>query len=597
MGSFFHILRHNRQVKLPTKMVFYDCETSEHEIKPNLVGHKLKVGVACYLSRDNSKQSYSELWWQFTKPEQFIDYLESVITIGSRLLVFAHQQQFDFIVINGFNLLAQRGWKISRHIITSNLFIVIYKKERKTLVFLDTLNYFKSSIESIGEMLNLPKGKIDFKTCSMAELIVYCKRDVEIIKEVMKYWITFINELDLGNFKFTIAGQSFTAYTHRFMKHKIYIHANPIATKLERLSYRGGRVECFRLGRIDTKVYGLDINSLYSLVMRNNSFPTKLVKCGGKLSIKSLKYFLQFYQMIIRAKITIDSPYIGIKRERLIFPIGTFDAILTTSEIEWVLARGKINQIYQYTAYEHEFIFKLFVNEFYEHKIKYKKEGNNIYYELVKLILNSLYGKFGQFASLVLESSADPSFLYGVEQGISIDTGQRFVQYVLGNQLYQNFTTQDESRDSFVAIASHVTAFARGLLFDLITEAGWENVYYIDTDSLFVNEIGLDNLSEVLDEYEIGKLKIEKEGDFMNIYNLKDYEIGEHIVRKGIKKNAITIKANVFQQDQFLKVKSLLRANSIDTPLVRTITKTLKREYKKGIVLEEGKVMPFELDE
>ena len=95
-----------------------------------------------------------------------------------------------------------------------------------------------------------------------------------------------------------------------------------------------------------------------------------------------------------------------------------------------------------------------------------------------------------------------------------------------------------------------------------------------------MNEIGLENLTPYIDELLLGFLKIEKEGDFMNIYNAKDYEIGDHIVRKGIKKTAIKLATNVYQQEHFLKVKSLLRANSIDMPLVKTVTKTLKRHYK-----------------
>ncbi|GAH94157.1 unnamed protein product, partial [marine sediment metagenome] len=79
-------------------------------------------------------------------------------------------------------------------------------------------------------------------------------------------------------FSITKASQAFCAYRFRFMDHKIYIHNDVTVQNLERSAYIGGRVECFRLGKIPGKQFvSMDINSMYPFVMKAEKYPYELV--------------------------------------------------------------------------------------------------------------------------------------------------------------------------------------------------------------------------------------------------------------------------------------------------------------------------------
>ncbi|GAH92056.1 unnamed protein product, partial [marine sediment metagenome] len=144
--------------------------------------------------------------------------------------------------------------------------------------------------------------------------------------------IKFVRQKDFGSFQFTCAGQAFIAYKHRFMPHKIFIHANMDAIALERASYRGGRNEAYYIGDIPETCYYLDVNSLFPFVMEKYDYPCKLRRIISNVSVDQLIGYLGTFAVIARVKIQIQEPFIGLKTNRLMFPIGTFWVTLTSPE-------------------------------------------------------------------------------------------------------------------------------------------------------------------------------------------------------------------------------------------------------------------------
>ncbi|GAH30349.1 unnamed protein product, partial [marine sediment metagenome] len=121
------------------------------------------------------------------------------------------------------------------------------------------------------------------------------------------------------------------------------------------------------------------------------------------------------------------------------------------------------------------------------------------------------------------------------------------IRYLLG-ELFE-LKGYKESFNSFPAIAAHVAALGRLHLWRLMKMAGKENYFYCDTDSLLVNNEGLQNLSKELDNDKLGSLKVIEETDSANIKGLKDYTIGDKTAIKGIRKLAIQIEDGVYEQE------------------------------------------------
>lgn len=593
--KFPHKLRGNSRTFLPSYFFFVDTETYQKQVLDDLTFHILRLGWVCYVELRNNKE-YEE-WFYFKDVNQFWDYIENKVKDKRKYYLFAHNMHFDFFVLQGLTQLNKRGWVIKKYFIDSNVFYIEYKKDKKKLIVIDSGNILKIALRDIAKHLGMEKLKVDFETVNEKELKIYCKRDVEILKTFILEYIKFIRKHDLGTFKFTLAGQAMQAFKHKFMKHEIFIHSNKRVIELERNSYFGGRNEVFKLGKINTTVYYLDVNSLYPYVMREYKYPVKLLYCDYGLKTSTLKKLLEKFCVIAYVRLnTKENAFPYRYGNKLLFPLGSFYTYLCTQELKYALDKNYVKEVFDVAVYDCDYIFKEYVDFFYNLKTQAKKDKDKVTYLMSKLLLNSLYGKFGQKSVVYKKLEGQGSGDFEIELEYNYDNKEIIYKINLGNDLYIKVGEQ-ESFDSFVAIASHVTSYARMVLYNYMLIAGKENVYYCDTDSLFTNEIGYNRLKGYLSDYELGKLKLEKKGSNVIIYGCKDYVFDSEIKRKGIKSNAKEIGKNKFVQMQFLKFKSMLRNGYVNVAVSKEVEKQLKRTYDKAIVTRNNNIIPFFLVE
>jgi len=155
--------------------------------------------------------------------------------------------------------------------------------------------------------------------------------------------------------------------------------------------------------------------------------------------------------------------------------------------------------------------------------MEFRADKNPAFAYLCKIILNSLYGKFGQRTSRVSytgrnESAADMRRLIIDAKTHKISTHQVF----FGRETIID-QGEEESANSMPAISAHVTDYARLYLWRLIDQAGLKNCFYCDTDSIILNKKGLKNLNPKLHPDKLGLLKIEGEARRVILRGAKHY--------------------------------------------------------------------------
>ncbi|HXK37161.1 MAG TPA: DNA polymerase, partial [Candidatus Paceibacterota bacterium] len=230
-----------------------------------------------------------------------------------------------------FRELPKRGWKLGHCVIESPPVILSWRKGTATIMVLDTLNWWRHSLAQIGESVGTPKLVMPKLKASGTVWDRYCRNDVDVIRVAMRRWWAFLHEFDLGGFAPTLASQAFRAWRHRFMSHPVLIDANPSALKLARSSYHGGRTEAFRLGKVQGRVHVLDVNSMYPFVMRDERYPTTLKLHARRPSLSELRRWLTRFCVVARCQIRTSVPRYAIVLDgRLVFPVGRFEATLTT---------------------------------------------------------------------------------------------------------------------------------------------------------------------------------------------------------------------------------------------------------------------------
>ena len=590
-----HVLKREKSVAIARHFVFFDTETSQKYDDDGNIIQVFKLGWAVYHCRSYGRHKEVIEWFSFTNISEFWDFVFNHTYERQKLWVIARNIVFDFTVCEGWKHLLTAGYKLKFFHNNGVSVIVSVVHKRRSIVFLDSMNWFTESLAKTGERIGIPKLSIDFDTCSFEELSNYCRNDVLIEFENFRLFIRFLEGNTISRLCYTKASTAMAAYLLRHYHTPIWIHNNAEAIKLERESYKGGRCECFRLGDFENeKYYILDVNSLYPFVMRGRAYPVKYISIKHNQSPKDLLVQTQSKSVVAAVSIDTNEPVYAVKMGRTIFPIGIFDAVLTTPEIQYALYHNHIKQVYDCVYYEQADIFTTYVDRLYQLRRDFASAGVKEYEVLCKYLLNSLYGKFGQKAENwekigIAPDEPDREELIFSQSPRKVSR----LRYLLGEVF--ELKSYSESFNSFPAIASHVTAYARLYLWSLMQIAGVGNFVYCDTDSLVVNEEGLYNLSDYMSETELGKLKLQEEVSHLILRGLKDYDTDTKNVIKGIRKTAVKIDDNTYTQQQWPTFKGLLKSDNPNVYTVHNITKHLGREYKKGVVCENGFIQPFRL--
>lgn len=294
-------------------------------------------------------------------------------------------------------------------------------------------------------------------------------------------------------------------------------------------AYYGGRTEVFQLGT-HNHTTGIDINSSYPRSMRNEVYPDLMTYREKQISTQSqLITAMKDYEGLATVKITspknLKIPLLPfIHSNKLTFPLGTWTATYTFPELRKALElKYKITQVYRTGIMKRakDPMFKSYVDDLYTLK------QNPKFKQIAKLMLNSLYGKFGQKANydsgwcLVHDTTA--------YENTQLDD-QKF--RVHNNLLYEylpklTIESQGFAPKSYPIIAAYVTSYSRIFLHSTMEKIGFDHVYYCDTDSIYAHSDAVKTSSVDIHPSNLGAWDVEHENITMQIKGLKHYRLYE----------------------------------------------------------------------
>ena len=592
-----HIISKNIRIQIPRYRIYFD---SESRVDPETLQHTPYLLCATFI--DSRYQRKNQKIYEFDGVKNF---WEDVTKFGSktkcRVMVYAHNASYDTITTAGVPALVRQGYMVQGFFEKGLAFMLDLKNEalNKSINIISSTNYYPTSLAKLGKAFGIEKMEYDFENGTHEEAIPYCIRDVEILEKAMEKYIQFVQDEQLGTLGITTPSQSFNAFRHRFMNHEIFIHDVEKSTNTERHAYYGGRTECWRIGTFASKdkFWKYDVNSMYPYVMKNEKFPVKLRTYRKTLKLDQAEAFLkEGFGLCAKCKVLVKEPIYPVKlNERLIFPVGEFWTYLSTPEIKEGIKQNLILEMEEVSVFNMEDIFSEYIEYFYTKRLEAKAKGDAVRDLLYKLFMNSLYGKFGQRANKMEKvGDADPEKVEVVEV-YDVDTEERYTLKTFGGGTFRETGQYEEAFNAFCAVAAHVTAYARMHLWKFILKAGIENVYYMDTDSLFVSLTGRENLKDIESETELGCMKLEEATEKMIINSPKDYTFGDTVKKKGISKGSIEIDQDTWETMQFPKLSTFLREGQLNTFHNIRRVKQMTGKYYKGWILDTGEVMPLEM--
>jgi hypothetical protein len=337
--------------------------------------------------------------------------------------------------------------------------------------------------------------------------------------------------------------------------------------------------------------------------MLGNSFPSRWKKTCRYIDKDLLAEHRESGGIIAEIECHTEKPVLPVKHNsRLCFPVGHIRTTVCYPELSLLDSLGIDYTINAIAYYEMNPLFHGFVESMYALRQRFKQEKNTVYDYFVKILMNSLYGKFGQRNEEWIFKGKTDSCRFGHDEIYNYDDlvegkddiEPLKVKWIAGSEFHSEGLK--EGFDSLVAVSAFVTSYARVLLWNLLSKAGIENVYYCDTDSIFCNIDGYCNLIESIDEKQIGSLKVEETTGRLTVNNLKDYTFGAETKLKGVNKRAERLNENTYRCDQWQHFSGAVRARENETVLVKKVIKHNMAHYTKGVTNPAGLVTPLQLD-
>lgn len=402
------------------------------------------------------------------------------------------------------------------------------------IYFFDSLNLFPSKLQKIGKELGLPKMKIPqtlikgTNTEITAEQIEYCFNDSFIVLKAVEHFQDFVFENFGTSIGSTIAQTAQRIYLTHFTDHNLYVSGYD---KFFRNSYYGGRVEVLSHRGIPTYAYYYDFNSLYPSVMNEIEYPDPEhleYSRGNRLSI--LEYEGVSYVDVEVPKMFY--PPLPYRANRLIFPVGSWSGWYNHNELRMALKYGVKIRIKK-SIYSKKTVnpFKDYVKTLYRYRQHAKETGHTAESLYLKLLLNSLYGKFGQQVE-----HREYGFIFDEhDEGWVFEPYQKRDIGIWKKLESDGKIKKEDAKNSILTYASYTTSGARVKLYETIqhfvVSKGYD-ILYTDTDSIITTNPYIPYSKK------LGDLDLEKQGIF-TIYAPKAYEYigddGTHEIKlKGI---------------------------------------------------------------
>ena len=315
----------------------------------------------------------------------------------------------------------------------------------------------------------------------------------------------------------TLSSLAFAIFRTNFLIENTIPQISGQIAKDIRQGYTGGAVDMYIPENLDgKKVFCYDVNSLYPTMMKDYAMPIgKPTLFEGNIRAIDPNAFGFFYCKII-APDNLKHPILQthVKTDegiRTIAPLGQWEDMIFSAEMDNAAKFGyKFEILWGYT-FKKDYIFKNYVNILYGLRILHPKPDPLNY--IAKLLLNSLYGRFGMEDSfgdfLVLDSKSYNKF--------EKDQNNNLLNVVpLGDKILIKHRSLDKDVNTFldnasethnisIGIAAAITAYARIHMSQFKNNPNF-NLYYSDTDSIYIDRPLPD---EFISNTILGKMKLE----------------------------------------------------------------------------------------
>lgn len=445
-------------------------------------------------------------------------------------------------------------------------------------LFCDMSNYGLPTVQKCAEQCGIEHAEIEMMQPDDGDIVdlLYARR--ELVTATVERMLTLAGKWGLGGWRSTVGQLGWHAWRVGYCDGSIHVHADKSATYLERKSYCGGRADCHVIGPVSGGVIRLDRNSLYPHCATVYPLPVRLVSVE-QLSAERLQARLAGgYGVIAHVYLhTPDREYPYTAHRPVRHARGDYWTTLAGPELARALQTDSVVATGMSATYEMGSPLSSYMLYMHRQRMLCKARKDHIGAAFAKALMVALIGRFAAYDHRHLPCPRVRAIRrWGTWTDLT--PGPSFLRRYLA--LAGNVFTEiegGESEHSCVALGSYVHSHGRMLMDKAKQIAGETHVYYEDTDSIHVDQMGFDALVEadMISGTQLGKLRVDGTADTAEYRGIRDYALGSKVVQAGSPRRV---------------PRAVPGCSSTTMP-------TQEHRYYRGRVGDDGRVSPLVIDE
>lgn len=486
-----HYVGHNAVTRVPKHYVYLDTEAVQRKEGKRLV-QSWRLGVAAHDRPTTHKDGWqARRWCCTTSTAELWRWITAQCRSRTRTVLVAHNLAYDMRISNAFLELPALGWSWKAGRVDDQQCWFIFHNGGRTLACVDSMSWVPVGLDRLGDAVGIPKLPLPGWDDSDAEWFMRCTRDVEILAEVWRRLMRWITDEDLGNWRLSGAGQSWAAFRHRFMSHRLFVHEDDDARAAERAAAHTGRCEAWKHGQLDGGPWTeWDYTTAYARIGAECNVPVKLCGEMRRPTLERIAALPDNRAALCEVEVTTDVPTLPTRSDTgICWPVGRFRTTVWDHELAVGRSSGARVDLVRAWVYGRVPALRDFC-EWVLAGLDGSRGGIDpvVLYALKhwsRALIGRTAARWSSWETWGSSPVADVAI--STLHDLTDDRPDQLMQ--LGHQLMRRVAAR-ENPDAMVAIMSWVMAEGRVRLWKAIQAAGEETVAYMDTDSLIVSPEG-----------------------------------------------------------------------------------------------------------
>lgn len=540
---------------VPSRHVILDTEASRSAVGEG-ESQSFALAVAEYLTWPGPAKAVDPRCEHYTDPVALWTDISGFTRNKHRTVVWAHNLAYDLRVSRALLELPALGYQLRGIVLEHQASWAVFRGHSRTILCCDLASWLPTSLAKIASDMALARPLLPRDAGEVEQLLARCTADVAVTREAVRELLELVAHRRMGPWRATGAGQSHAAWRRRFLSERPLVHDSEAALEAERRAMWTGRCEAWRWGKVrGTAAHEYDLQLAYPHLAAAEHVPAQLLgeMRGGALA--SWMANKQGRALLAEVEVTTDEPLVPTCNDKLIhWPVGTFTTTLWDPELQLLLdARARV-AVRRGWLYRRGPVLRDFSRWLLTELDEQSSLASPVQRRALKHMARTVIGRCALRYRSWEPFGTVPDFSLRLGEMHDLDTGECTDLLHVGNELL-TLAGEVEAEDSLPQITGWVMSAARARLWTLMQLAGIENVLYVDTDSVIVNDAGAAILNELIDTGSVWQLQHKGTHRSARILGPRQLQLGRERRLAGVPLKATRVAPGVYEGEVWRSIR------------------------------------------